>query len=97
MKPTSISMVGPGERCTELTFGQLNSQSESTLHYRLPALIQNNYEVNTADRSGRASNRSHRTNSSPIQVILQNKERIHTVITACGGDSSPNIANHVLD
>ena len=30
-------MVGPGERGLVLTFGRLTGQSESGLHYRLPA------------------------------------------------------------
>lgn len=41
-------MVGPGERGIVLTFGQLTGQSESGLHYRLPAPIQSNFVVDTA-------------------------------------------------
>jgi modulator of FtsH protease HflK len=45
---SGIYMVGPGERGIVLTFGQLTSQSESGLHYRLPAPIQTNFVVDTA-------------------------------------------------
>jgi len=41
-------MVGPGERGLVLTFGRLTGQSESGLHYRLPAPIQSNVVVDTA-------------------------------------------------
>jgi len=45
---SGIYMVGPGERGIVLTFGQLTGQSESGLHYRLPAPIQTNFVVDTA-------------------------------------------------
>jgi modulator of FtsH protease HflK len=45
---SGLYMVGPGERGIVLTFGRLTSQSESGLHYHLPAPIQSAIVVDTA-------------------------------------------------
>ena len=65
---SGIYMVGPGERGIVLTFGQLTTQSESGLHYRLPAPIQTNFVVDTA--RVRTAEIGYRTESGSSQGLV---------------------------
>jgi membrane protease subunit HflK len=73
---SGIYMVGPGERGIVLTFGQLTSQSEPGLHYRLPAPIQTNFVVDTA--RVRTAEIGYRTESSSSQRLVLEEAQMLT-------------------
>ncbi|MBM4456806.1 MAG: FtsH protease activity modulator HflK [Chloroflexi bacterium] len=62
-------IVGPGERGIVLTFGRISRQSESGLHYRLPAPIQSNYIVDIA--RVRTAEIGYRTKAAAVNVVSQ--------------------------
>lgn len=67
-------MVGPGERGLVLTFGQLTSQSESGLHYRLPSPIQSHFVVDTAQV--RTAEVGYRTEGGNQNVVLEEAQML---------------------
>ncbi len=67
-------MVGPGEQGLVLTFGRLTSQSESGLHYRLPAPIQSQFVVDTAQV--RTAEVGYRTEASNQNVVLEEAQML---------------------
>jgi modulator of FtsH protease HflK len=67
-------MVGPGERGLVLTFGRLTSQSESGLHYRLPAPIQSQFVVDTAQV--RTAEVGYRTQTGTQNVVLEEAQML---------------------
>jgi len=67
-------MVGPGERGLVLTFGRLTSQSESGLHYRLPAPIQSQFVVDTAQV--RTAEVGYRTEVGNQNVVLEEAQML---------------------
>ncbi|MGQ0605084.1 MAG: FtsH protease activity modulator HflK [Anaerolineales bacterium] len=71
---SGIYMVGPGERGIVLTFGQLTGQSESGLHYRLPAPIQSNFVVDTAQV--RTAEVGYRTEAGSQSVVLEEAQML---------------------
>ena len=71
---SGIYTVGPGERGLVLTFGQLTSQSESGLHYRLPGPIQSHFVVDTAQV--RTAEVGYRTESGNQSVVLEEAQML---------------------
>ena len=71
---SGIYMVGPGERGIVLTFGKLTSQSESGLHYRLPAPIQSNYVVDVA--RVRTAEIGYRSEGNDQRVMLEEAQML---------------------
>ena len=67
-------MVGPGEQGLVLTFGRLTGQSESGLHYRLPAPIQSNFVVDTA--RVRTAEIGYRTEADSPSVVLEEAQML---------------------
>lgn len=67
-------MVGPGERGIVLTFGRLSGQSESGLHYRLPAPFQSYRIVDTAQV--RTAEIGYRTVAGNQNVVLEEAQML---------------------
>ena len=67
-------MIGPGERGVVLTFGQYTAQSESGLHYRLPAPIQTHYIVDVA--RVRTAEIGYRTEGGGARAVLQEAQML---------------------
>lgn len=67
-------MVGPGERGLVLTFGRYTGQSESGLHYRLPAPFQFHVIVDTA--RVRSAEIGFRTETGRANTILEEAQML---------------------
>jgi membrane protease subunit HflK len=67
-------MVGPGEQGLVLTFGRLTGVRESGLHYRLPAPIQSQFVVDTAQV--RTAEVGYRTEAGSQNVVLEEAQML---------------------
>jgi membrane protease subunit HflK len=67
-------MVGPGEQGLVLTFGRLTAVRDSGLHYRLPAPIQSQFVVDTAQV--RTAEVGYRTEAGNQNVVLEEAQML---------------------